>query len=117
MAAETVPQGRPAALSESRDTDRLIQRLEKEADRIAGKRRLNFVDTKSLCTSCSHAGIVRQESKNHRTILCFAIYNGNPAPDDIMECSSYQALTGLSLRQMANLAHIIETRDTNQGYL
>src|SRR5437899_11843231 len=99
MAKETVsPQGGSRPVGSEPHNERLIDRLEKEADRIAGKRRLNFVDTKSLCTSCDHAGIVRQESKNHRTILCFAIYQGNPAPDDIMECSSYKALTGLSLR-------------------
>jgi len=89
--------------------------LKNEAERVLGIRRKSFVDSQSLCTSCQHAVVSRRGSQNSRKIYCSWL--SKPMAEDITECSKYFAVNELSLAQMAQIAHLIETRDTNQGYL
>jgi len=95
--------------------DKLVRKLEKEASRITGEKRSNFVDSKSLCTSCQNGIITRVADQNHREIYCQIL--GRLMPDNVSECSVYFSVNSLSLSQMVSIAHLIEVRGTNQGYM
>lgn len=100
----------------SRDRYKLGERLEAENKRVEGVIRESFVDQRSLCTSCKHASIKRQSSKNTRVIYCSEI--GKVMPEDISECTDYAAFGSLSLSQMADIATLIDDRpDRYKGYL
>jgi hypothetical protein len=113
--SEEVEQAVAAVGAYSSEEEKLIRKIEREAERITGERRANFVDSKSLCTSCQRAIITRVSDKNHRLVECSML--GRRMPDNVSECSAYFSATGLSLSQMASIARLIEVRDTNQGYL
>jgi len=98
------------------DRYRLGERLEAENKRLTGVAREHFVDQKSLCSSCKWASIRRQYSRNARIIFCSNFTQ--LMPEDIKECTAYQAFGSLSLGQMADIATLIDDRkDRNQGYL
>lgn len=101
---------------EEADHDKLVGRLEKAANKLQGQNRESFVDSKSLCTTCRWAFIVRQQSKNNRYIHCSSGYPGNWVPDDISECNSYSNVTELSLGQMAEIATLINITEKRVGF-
>lgn len=100
---------------EETDHDKLVGRLEKAANKLQGQNRESFVDSKSLCTTCRWAFIVRQSSKNNRHIRCSSGYPGW-VPDDISECNSYTNITELSLGQMAEIATLITNSEKRVGF-
>jgi len=98
------------------DRYRLGERLEAETKRLTGIAREHFVDQKSLCTSCKHATITRQHSRNARRIYCNDF--DKVMPEDIAECTAYAAFGSLSLSQMADIATLLDDRpDRYRGYL
>ncbi len=93
----------------------LQQRLERIAEPLTGKRKIQFVDDHSICISCRHSIITRRGSQNHRSIRCQML---GPVPHDLTECSSYLGINELSLGQMVEMAMIIDPRDfMKSGYL
>lgn len=108
------PTSRPPETTDNRYE--LGQRLENETKRLTGVTRDHFVDQHSLCSSCTHASIRRQGSRNTRTIHCHEY--GKQMPEDIVECTDYRAFGSLSLSQMAEIATLIDDRpDRYRGYL
>ena len=91
----------------------LSERLEVEAKKLQGKKSAHFIDDKSLCSTCKGAQIIRQASKNTRTIYCSDL--GRFVPLDISECNSYQSATTLSLNQMTAIAYMIDNRAERKG--
>lgn len=91
--------------------------LSEEAKRLQGIRQQHFVDQPSLCNSCKFSTILRQASQNTRKILC-GVLGGTIVPEDVAECSAYETINSLSLRQMADIAVLIDDRpDRYKGYL
>lgn len=106
------PQSTPPA----DDRYQLGERLEAENKRLTGVIRDHFVDQRSLCSSCKHATILRQHSRNARVIHCQNF--DKRVPEDIAECTAYLAFGSLSLSQMADIATLIDDRpDRYRGYL
>jgi hypothetical protein len=103
----------PAAISNRYE---LSERLRAETKLLEGVRQDHFVDQRSLCGTCKYAAIVRQASRNTRVMFCG--HFGKVMPEDISECSVYQAINSLSLNQMVEIATIIDDRpDRYRGYL
>ena len=82
-----------------------IEVLENEGRKYTGNHQETWVDTKSKCTSCRWAQIMRRGSQNRRTIYCNNI--GKFIPEDIQECNEYGRFTDLSLNQMGQMATLI----------
>lgn len=113
MAQPEVPEPKPPSLV---DRYQLGERLEAESKKLQGVAREHFVDQRSLCSSCKHSTITRQHSRNARRIYCNDF--GKVMPEDISECTAYQAFGSLSLSQMADIATLIDDRpDRYRGYL
>lgn len=90
--------------------------LEDQGKKYTGQRLDSWQDGKGVCSSCRNAMIIRQSSKNQRTIHCSEI--NAEVPDDISECNSYKNFTQLTLGQMAEIATLIDPRpDGYKGYL
>lgn len=93
-----------------------IENLETSAKKLSGHKVEKWVDTKSICSTCKWATIIRRGSGNSRRIKCADVSEW--VPEDLIECSSYQNITQLSLSQMASIAVIIDPRpDKYKGYL
>ena len=83
-----------------------IEKAAKQQHLTGQRRRDNFVDSTSLCTSCKWSSTRRRAGQNTRRMEC-NIFSG-PCPEDISECSEYATVTSLTLGQMAEIAIIID---------
>lgn len=93
-----------------------IENLEIDSKKLSGYKVEKWVDSKSICSTCKYATIIRRGSGNTRQIRCGELMEW--VPEDLIECSSYQNITQLSLSQMANIAVIVDPRpDKYKGYL
>lgn len=93
-----------------------IEVLEATGKHYTGNHQEQWVDTKSLCTTCSFSHITRRHSQNKRTVYCTSICKF--IPEDISECNAYHNFTELTLQQMGNMAIVIDPRpDRYKGYL
>lgn len=93
----------------------LADRLSSLAKNLTGRRKIHFVDDKTLCAGCKYATIVRLRSDNSRTIICGVL--GRAMPHNVDECSAYGGINELSIGQMTDMATLIDPRDLTKGYL
>jgi len=92
------------------------ERLRTASQVLEGVRSVNWVDSKGICTTCSHAVIQRRLHKNERVIVCQELRRR--VPEDLAECSLHHTVTRLDLDQMSQIATLIDPRpDRYKGYL
>jgi hypothetical protein len=56
----------------------------------------------SLCGGCKHAHLYRRRDKLDLTVYCHEL--SRYVPPDVVECSQFDAVAALSLRQMQEIA-------------
>ena len=82
-----------------------VEALEAQGRKLTGSKTENWVDGRTICTTCINAHIIRRYNRNNRTIRCTA--DGMLKHEDVAECSEYRNMTELSLSQMASMATLI----------
>lgn len=88
--------------------------LESQGKHYTGNNREQWVDSKSLCTTCKWAHIVRRSSSNTRSIFCGSLTRW--VPEDIGECSEFHTFTQMTLQQMGAIATVIELNEKKVGF-
>lgn len=77
-----------------------------------------FPEITGLCRTCKHAHITRQEYDEAPRVICRAVYErAHRVPLDITECSSYRRSGEMNLRELTNLAILIDPRDRGGQYI
>jgi hypothetical protein len=66
------------------------------------------VGDQNLCAGCTHSHVYRRQGHEHAAVYCHSV--GHYVPPDIVECSEFQAVAGLNLRQMQEIALPIDPR-------
>ena len=91
-----------------------IEVLESEGKRYTGNHQEKWVDSKSVCTSCTYAHIMRRGSQNKRMIHCDNL--GKFVPEDIQECNQFRKFTDLSISQMGEMATLLGIPEKKVGF-
>jgi hypothetical protein len=77
-----------------------------------------FPEIVGCCRTCCNAHVTRRQYSDVPAVFCQAFgQNHNRMPLDIMECSSYQKRGETSLRDMAEVAILIDARPGSGQYL
>ena len=77
-----------------------------------------FADIRGLCRTCTHGFIRRREHSERPQIICQALFeHPHRVPPDIMHCSDYKRRGEVTLREMGELALLIDARETGGQYL
>jgi hypothetical protein len=62
----------------------------------------------SLCVGCKHSRTYQRRSRPYPVIYCSELYRH--VPPDIVECSEFVAIAGLTLEQMQEIALAVDPR-------
>lgn len=79
-----------------------------------------FPEIRGLCRTCDNAHITRRQYDEMPSIRCSALsswHRSDGMPHDIMECTEYRKRGQLSLREMADLALLVDARKKGGQYL
>ena len=98
--------------------ERLHDVVYARAKTLEESRQGRFPEVRGLCRTCTKAHITRAQYDEQPRVLCDALYgNTHYVPLDIMECSSYARRGELELRELTELAILIDPRDKGGQYL
>lgn len=94
--------------------DKVTQQINQAAAKLENTVREQFVDSKTLCSSCRWSTLIRQSSRNVLRIRCNSLAMW--MPDDVAECSAYTSVNGLTLGQMMVIALPVNDKERSAGF-
>jgi hypothetical protein len=97
---------------------------EKEQERTiaAGRRldnsRVNFSEVQGICRTCANALIRRRQYSEVPQVICQATFEQpHRVPLDVTECTDYKKVGEMHIRDMNDIALIIDPRKKGGQYL
>ena len=94
------------------------QLIDQISARVPEETTPRFPEIIGCCRTCSNAHVTRRQYSDVPAVFCQAFgQNNNRMPLDIVECSSYSKRGGVSLRDMAELAILLDPRKDSGQYL
>lgn len=78
-----------------------------------------FPEVRGVCRTCNNAHIFRRELSEVPVVFCCLATHMTPMrmPLDISECSDFKRRGEMRLEQLAEIAHLIDTRKRGGQYL
>ena len=102
----------------SEDREYLKERLWQDAAPFEEPNATWFPEIKGLCRTCKEAFIFQREHGERPEIICKALFEKpRRMPPDVMKCSEYRHRGDMSINTMADMAYLIDPRDTGGQYL
>mgnify|MGYP001615272828 CR=1 FL=1 len=107
----------PAEDAEERELNRLVSKGYRITDADT-RSRVQFSEVKGLCRTCSRAMIRRRQYSEVPQVICQVNYeHPHRVPLDIMECTDYRRQGEMDVRDMHQIALIIDAREKGGQYL
>lgn len=74
-----------------------------------------FPEVTGICRMCGNATIMRRQYEEVPAVFCSVFRDDRRIPLDIIECTSFYKRGGMSLRDMSEMAILIDERKQSGG--
>ena len=83
-----------------------------------GRSRVNFSEVRGICRTCSNELVRRRQYSEVPQVICQATFeHPHRVPLDIMECTDYKRVGEMHIRDMNDIAIVIDPRKKGGQYL
>jgi hypothetical protein len=105
-------------MSEDQNRDDIVDRITTVSRRMDAPTASLFPQVTGICRTCSKAWIWKRQYEEYPNVYCMVQYDtARVMPLDVSDCTEYERRGELSLRELADMAVLVDTRKKPGQYV